>query len=223
MRGKMTKKTLGLLITLGAFVWLLVGWALSNVLYDWFVQFLKTTLGIDEAELVAKYSGFVPALLLAWGAVYLAHMIGRRQGRKEVAGVAAPVDNRDAWPRLSNADRASLRKYLANVTAEIYIFHTATTDCTRLATDFHDFFKTLDWKVHPLGGSIGIPPGIDIQTIPDEANTASGKELRFVKEKSGANALIEGLQRTGFSVTYHEGGGSYNDFSISMFIGVRPE
>jgi hypothetical protein len=219
----MTKKTLGLVIALGTFVWLLVGWALSNILYDWFVQFLKTTLGIDEAELVAKYSGFVPALLLAWGAVYLAYMVGQSEGRKNVTAIAAPVDHKDTWPRLSNADRASLRKLLLNVKAEIHIFHTSTTDCTRLATDFQGFFKTLDWKVHPLGGSIGIAPGIDIQTIPDETSLASGREWRAVKEKSGANALIEALQRTGFPVTYHERGGSYNDFSINMFIGVRPE
>jgi len=217
----MTKKILAALLALALLIWLLLGWATSNILYDWFVQFLKTRVGIDEPELIARYSGYVPALLVAGVAVYLAYTIGLRQGRGEVK----PTENKDQWPRLTNGDRSALRKVLLNAPkADVYMIASQTTDCMRLAQDFNDFFKTLDWRTHDIGGTLGhIPPGIHIRTLPDVVNGANGPEHVGFKTKSGASALLDALNRTGFTANYVERGGGAEDYSVHMVIGVRPE
>jgi hypothetical protein len=140
------------------------------------------------------------------------------------AGSLDGQNSSGAWRSLTDADRTRLSLMFSDGSLhKVRIYRTPTPDCIRLADDFYKFFDQLQWmQTHRPESPHDweIPPGIYVATIPD--NVPTGK-IKNIKERSGAIALIKGIESIGLPVISDHWSGNVDDLEIHLHIGVKPE
>jgi hypothetical protein len=127
------------------------------------------------------------------------------------------------WWRLTDADRATLSLRLRDGNCyKVAIYTSPARDCVLLGEDFYRFFEQMRWSVArpEIAHAIKAPPGIQILTVP---YTEPGGVIKNIKERSGAALLVKGLAHIGLPVIYGIRGGSADDLTVYMTIGVKPD